>query len=115
MMPYASEEMPIIWRFQQDNDPKHSATVTKTWLRNEGIRVLEWPSQSPDLNPIENLWGIVKRELSKMPKATNKMDLWRKVLQIWQTIPKEQCERLVDSMPRRCAAVVQNRGSTINY
>ncbi len=43
------------WVFQHDNDPKHTARATKEWLRKKHLKVLEWPSQSPDLNPKENL------------------------------------------------------------
>ena len=57
------EEHKVIITFQHDNDPKHTSNVVKNYLKNAGFQVLEWASQSADLNPIENLWKQVKDQL----------------------------------------------------
>ncbi len=49
--------------FQQDLAPAHTAKGTKSWFNDHGVTVLDWPASSPNLNPIENLWGIVKRKM----------------------------------------------------
>ena len=114
MLPYAEEEMPLRWVFQHDNDPKHTSNHVKSWLLNNNINVLKWPAQSPDLNPIENLWEIVNGRI-KRDSATNKRTLFSQIKDAWEDIPNDQIKRLIDSMPRRCAAVIKNKGYAINY
>jgi hypothetical protein len=49
------------WVFQMDNDPKHTSKVMAKWLKDNEVKVLEWPSQSPDLNTIDNWWAELKK------------------------------------------------------
>jgi len=114
MFPYAELNMPLHWKYQQDNDPKHTSKLAKAWFLAKGVPVLPWPSQSPDLNPIENLWHDVKLQISDIP-FKNKNDLWRAIESAWGNITVERCQTLVESMPRRCAAVILNHGHSTKY
>lgn len=114
MLPYAREEMPLIWVFQQDNDPKHTSRLAKEWFQKNRVEVMEWPAQSPDLNPIENLWCDVKEAVSNCNPSNNNQ-LWETVEHAWKSISQERCENLVNSMNRRCAAVIANKVYATKY
>ena len=64
MLPYAKENLPLRWVFQQDNEPKHTSRCFKDWFREQKITLLDWPSQSPDLNPIKikTNFGVLLRK-----------------------------------------------------
>ncbi len=67
--------------FQQDLAPTHTAKGTKSWFNDHGVTVLDWPANSPDLNPIENLWGIVKRKMKELIKC--KTVTWMQCKSLW--------------------------------
>ena len=100
--------------FQQDNDPKHTAKITKEWLRNNSVTILDWPSQSPDLNPIEHLWRDLKMAVHQR-SPSNLTELERICKEEWQRIPKSRCEKLVASFPRRLMAVLAQKGASTQY
>jgi hypothetical protein len=78
--------------------PCHGARIVREWVNTNGIRSLVWPSQSPDLNPIKNLWWEIKKAL-KTRRSANLNELEMSVRQCWEEIAVKRCERLVNSMP----------------
>lgn len=102
--------------FQQDNDPKHTSKKAKEWMEEHNIRLLDWPAQSPDLSPIEHQWVHLKKELAKYSRAPKGVwELWERVAEVWDAIPPEVCQNLIESMPRRLEAVIKAKGGHTKY
>ena len=97
--------------YQHDNDPKHTARKTKEWLEEHDVIVLDWPAQSPDLNPIEHMWNEVERRLRKLNEPINSKEaLWEKISSTWNDIDIETCTKLIQTMPERIRDVIKQKG-----
>ena len=103
--------------FMQDGAPCHTARSITTWLKDSKVPVLDWVSQSCDLNPIENLWRELKQIIAGMEAATNLNDLAKKISRAWKILgrKKEFLAALTYSMPSRVQAVVDAEGDVTKY
>uniref|UniRef100_A0A3P8Z4U9 Tc1-like transposase DDE domain-containing protein n=1 Tax=Esox lucius TaxID=8010 RepID=A0A3P8Z4U9_ESOLU len=95
--------------FQHDNDPKHTSKTTTALLKTLRVKVMDWPNMSPDLNPIEHLWGILKWKVEER-KVFNIHQLRDVVMEEWKRTPVANFEALVKSKPKRVKAVLENDG-----
>lgn len=104
--------------FQHDNCPVHTANIVTQWMRANNVETLPWASYSPDVNPIENIWGHIVKILYKenfMP--LNPDHLWEGILDAWE----HTAERLafitpfINSMNRRLASVIEVNGDMTKY
>ena len=100
--------------FTQDNDPKHKAMDTRLYLLYNTKQYLETPPQSPDINPIENLWAHLDAKIRERTINT-KRDLIIALKEEWEKISTEITKRLVDSMPNRLASILNNKGGPTKY
>lgn len=102
--------------FQQDNAAIHTSKETKQWMKDHKIDLLDWPARSPDLNPVENLWGIMVRRIyaeGRQYAAVN--ELKSAISEAWGNIENTVLQNLVNSMPNRMFQVINRNGKATDY
>ncbi|KAG6583134.1 putative retroelement [Phytophthora cinnamomi] len=102
--------------FQQDNASIHTSGATKEFLKEENVDVMDWPAQSPDLNPIENMWGVLARAVYAHGRQfQTREDLIETIKASWAAIGQDLITKLVESMPKRCIAMLELHGAKTKY
>ncbi|GFU47570.1 DDE_3 domain-containing protein [Trichonephila clavipes] len=96
--------------FQEDNARPHTASVAQDFLRH--FQVLPWPTRSPDLSPVENMWDQLKRQ---MPSCHTVHDLELTVQDLWAHLPQDNIRCLINSMTDRVAACIADGGGPTRY
>lgn len=102
--------------FQQDNCPVHTSRVVTEYFRAHNINVLDWPSKSPDLNPVENVWAMLVKTIRKANvRPRNVEGLLEVINNAWEEVTEEYCFQLYRSMPRRLGEVIEHNGGITKY
>ena len=116
LLPFLEDAYPRGAVFQQDNAPAHSAMHTRDWFMENEVVTMDWPARSPDMNPIENAWDILARDVyAHQRQFCTVEDLKEAIKAAWDRIPAETFQNLAKSMTRRLISLVESRGRPTHY
>jgi hypothetical protein len=116
--------LPTLWQqfgegpflFEHDNATVHKARSTQKWFIKLGVEELDWPAQSPDLNPIEYLWDELDRRLWARPNRPSSVpELTNTLVAEWKQVPAAMFQNLVENLPRRAEAIIAANGRPTPY
>lgn len=114
---YGYECAGLGWQFQQDNAPVHKARSTLEYFAKHGVQLFDnWPSKSPDMNIIENVWSMLARKVYENGRQYDtKEELKKAVEAAWQNLTQDKIHSLYDSLPRRIIALHDAKGKWTKY
>ena len=102
--------------FQQDNAPIHVSKATRAFFQESNMQVMDWPAYSPDLNPIENVWGLLSRSIYGSGRQyDSEKDLKEAIWSAWRHLDENIIKTLIFSMENRCIDVISKKGGITSY
>jgi len=99
----------------EDNAPVHTAKASRSFLAENSITKIVWPAQSPDLNPIENVWFLLKSNIQELYQPRTIPEMHEALKQAWDDFPASTLDHLVESMPHRISAVIDAKGGPTRW
>ena len=115
LVPFINSEFPSTHRLMQDNDPKHTSRLAREFFEQRHINWWRTPPESPDLNPIENLWHELKDFIRHEVKPTSKTQLIHGIESFWDTVSKEKCCRYINHIHKVVPKVIEVSGNATGY
>ena len=102
-------------RFMQDNDPKHTSRVAQLFLEENHVNWWKTPAESPDCNPIENLWHELKEYCRREVKPRTKDELVQGILEFWKTVDVNKCQKYIRHLRMMVPKVIELNGAATGY
>ena len=99
----------------EDGAPMHRSVLSSAWRHAHSMKKLQWPANSPDLNPIENLWKILKDAIQKESLPRNRDELVETLKRVWEEVDLQTINVLIASMPFRMEAVINAYGGSTRW
>lgn len=115
LLPFLQEKFLSSHRFMQDNDPKHTSMFAKSFLERHQVQWWKTPAESPDLNPIENLWHELKEFIRREVKPQTKDELVAGIVKFWDTVTVEKCVKYINQLNKVIPRVIELNGDATGY
>ena len=115
LLPMIEKLCPNGHRFIQDIDPKHTSALAQQFFIDHGVNWWRTPPESPDCNPIENLWHELKEHLRREVKPRNKEELIRGILAFWETVDVAKCCQYINHLSKVLPKVIECEGGPSGY
>ena len=115
LLPFLQSTCPDHHRFMQDNDPKHTSRVARQFLQDHNINWWMTPPESPDCNPIENLWHELKEYCRREVKPKTKQELVDGILEFWKTVDVQKCKKYIRHLRKVVPKVIELNGAATGY
>ena len=115
LKPFIDEIYPDHHRFFQDNDPKHTSRLASQYFLDSGINWWKTPPESPDINPIENVWHELKEYLRREIKPTTKQQLIDGIYAFWRTVDEEKCTKYIRHLRKVLPRIIELEGAATGF
>ena len=115
LLPFFERAYPDGHRFMADNNPKHTSKAAKDFLEEKGVSWWRTPAESPECNPIENLWHKLKEYNRRVIKPTIKQQLTDGIKQFWETVTVTKCNKYINHLKKVLPKVIELNGVATGY